>query len=201
MTITNGYADLPSLKQWLKINADDAQDDPILERAIETASRSIDRYTARRFYADTVATPRVFNPASGFLVYIDDVSTTNSLAVAIDQDDDGTYESPWTLITDYITEPYNVTDRPITTIRAMRLWLPTWWNLRPSVQVTAKWGWPSVPIEITQATLILATRIFKRKDSPEGVLGFGDLGAAVRISPNDKDVLTLIEPYRKWSVV
>ena len=53
----------------------------------------------------------------------------------------------------------------------------------------------SVPDDIVQACLILSTRLFKRKDSPEGVAGFADFGA-VRLSRMDPDVQALLNPFR-----
>jgi hypothetical protein len=65
------------------------------------------------------------------------------------------------------------------------------------VQVTAIFGWPSVPEPVTQATIIQASRLFKRYDSPLGVAGFGDMGA-IRVSRAlDPDVGQLVEPYRR----
>jgi hypothetical protein len=58
-------------------------------------------------------------------------------------------------------------------------------------------GWPSVPIAIKQATIIQASRIFKRLDSPLGVAGFGDLGA-IRVTRDlDPDVAQLVMPYKR----
>jgi hypothetical protein len=65
------------------------------------------------------------------------------------------------------------------------------------VQVTARWGWATIPEPITQACIIQASRIFKRYDSPLGVAGFGDLGA-IRVSRFlDPDMAQLVEPYRR----
>ena len=65
------------------------------------------------------------------------------------------------------------------------------------VQLTAVYGWPSVPEPITQAVIIQASRIFKRYDSPLGVAGFGDLGAIRVTRALDPDVAQLVEPYRR----
>jgi hypothetical protein len=69
-------------------------------------------------------------------------------------------------------------------------------GLRPGVQVTAKFGWPSVPDDINQACLILTADLYKRKDSPGGILGLGDLGA-IRMSPLGRDVTQIVRAYRK----
>ena len=82
------------------------------------------------------------------------------------------------------------------TLRAQR------WPVRycddENVEVTARWGWPSVPQAVVDATYIRAAAIVRRKDSPEGVLGGFDGGGAVRVSIfNDPDLVRLLRPYRK----
>jgi hypothetical protein len=47
------------------------------------------------------------------------------------------------------------------------------------------------PTHIEQATLIQAARLYKRRNSPEGVAGFGEMGV-VRVSTLDPDVEALI---------
>ena len=47
------------------------------------------------------------------------------------------------------------------------------------------------PAEVRAAVLILAKRFYRRKDTPEGIGGFGDLGP-YRILPTDGDVEVLI---------
>jgi hypothetical protein len=51
-----------------------------------------------------------------------------------------------------------------------------------------------VPDEVVQATLLQAGRLYRRKDSPEGVTGSADWGM-VRLPRLDPDVMALIEPY------
>jgi hypothetical protein len=70
----------------------------------------------------------------------------------------------------------------------------TWGTATTRVRVTAKFGWPTVPDDIVQACLIQASRLFKRADSPEGVMGSSEWGV-VRLSRRDPDVWALIEPY------
>jgi hypothetical protein len=69
-------------------------------------------------------------------------------------------------------------------------------GLRPGVEVTAKWGWPSVPDDIEVACQILTADLYKRKDSPGGVLGLGDLGA-IRMSPLGRDVTAMVRAYKR----
>ena len=69
-------------------------------------------------------------------------------------------------------------------------------GLRPGVQVTARWGWPSVPDDLNMACLILTADLYKRKDAPGGILGLGDLGV-VRMSPIGRDVTAMVRAYKK----
>lgn len=54
-----------------------------------------------------------------------------------------------------------------------------------------------VPVNIREATLMLTSRLFRRRLSPEGVAGFGDFGA-VRVTGVDPDIERLITPQRSW---
>ena len=64
------------------------------------------------------------------------------------------------------------------------------------VRVTAIWGWPAVPAPIVEATALQATRLYKRKDAPFGVIGSTELGQLMTISKIDPDVKSMIAPYR-----
>jgi hypothetical protein len=71
----------------------------------------------------------------------------------------------------------------------------TSWCSSRKVQVTAAWGWPSVPDEIGEAALLQAARLFARRTSPEGVSGNAEWGIA-RVSRLDPDVRELIKDFR-----
>lgn len=203
MAITNGYATLAEIKSYLSIS--DSVDDTLLESQVESASRSIDRIANRRFYADAAASARTYRVSSPIVLYTDDISSTTSLVVATDDDGDGVFENTLTLNTDYIMDPLTAAalGRPFTQVtmvsntKTFPIFPGLFQNgLRPGVQVTAKWGWPSVPDDINQACLILTADLYKRKDSPGGILGLGDLGA-VRMSPLGRDVTSIVRAYRK----
>jgi hypothetical protein len=50
--------------------------------------------------------------------------------------------------------------------------------------------------------IIKAARLFKRKNSPEGVLGgFQDFGAVRVTNREDPDVMMLLNPYRRSEMV
>jgi hypothetical protein len=64
-----------------------------------------------------------------------------------------------------------------------------------AVQVTAQWGWTAVPSGVKQATELAAAEIFRLKDAPFGVAGFGEAGL-IRIRENPK-LAMLLGPYRR----
>lgn len=186
--MANEYATRDELKTHTSIA--DALDDDNLDIALEAASRHIDALCGRRFYADSVATARTYTPANDlYSVFTDDFYTTSGLVVV----NNGT-----TLVngTDFELTQYS-TYRPYEGLVSFNALYKD--KKRKTVSVTAKWGWTAVPVEIKDATLILATKLFKRKDAPQGIVGFGDMGG-MRLSANDPDVTNLIAPYRKIQV-
>jgi hypothetical protein len=203
MAITNGYATLAEIKAYMSIS--DTTDDSLLENLVESASRSIDRIANRRFYLDATASARLYRAYSNIFVYVDDIGTTSNLVVAVDENGNGTYSKTLTLNTDYILDPLTSQslNRPFTQLTMVSN-TETWPifpgltsnGLRPGVQVTARWGWPSVPDDINMACLILTADLYKRKDAPGGILGLGDLGV-VRMSPIGRDVTAMVRAYKK----
>jgi hypothetical protein len=103
MAITNGYTTLNAIKTFLSIA--DNSDDTLLEGMVEAASRSIDRIANRRFYLDSTASARQYRAYNNVIAYVDDIGTTASLAVAIDDDGDGVFEISLTRNTDYLLDP------------------------------------------------------------------------------------------------
>lgn len=194
MAITNGYCTLSEVKASLRIT--DSVDDALLELAVESASREIDQATERTFYNMGTAT-RVFVARDPYFTEIDDLISIDRLRT--DPEGDNTFSVTWTS-TDYQLEPLNGFSggipSPYTSIRARDTYLFPQEEEEALVEVRGVWGWSSVPTAIKQATVILASRIFKRNDSPLGVAGFGDLGV-IRVGKLDPDVEALIHSFRK----
>jgi len=198
MAISNGYATLAEVKTFLSIT--DSVDDTLLEGMVEAASRSIDRMANRRFYLDTTATARLYRANDALQLFIDDVGSATGLIVALDATGLGNYTNTLTLNTDYILDPITAPslNRPwnVVTIVSASSAFEAPINYRPGVQVTAKWGWPSIPDDINQACMILTADLYKRKDAPGGILGLGDLGA-IRMSPVGRDITQMVRAYRR----
>lgn len=191
------YGTVAALKRRLNIPAADTTADDLLQAALAAASRGIDRATGRRdggFGLDTEATTRTYSTTGrvarcddGALLLVDDIGSATGLLV--ETGSGGTYAP----ITGYETSPDNALadGRPITGLLRV---LGSWGTATTRVRVTARHGWPAVPDDITEAALIQATRLYRRKDSPEGVTGSAEWGV-VRLSRRDPDVWNLIEPF------
>lgn len=198
MPVVNGYASLNDLKIALRI--EDGVDDSLLEIALESASRLIDEYTMRNFYNAGTAT-RLFVPNDDDCVAIDDAISISSIAVSTLLNK--TYDQTWTSA-EYQLEPLNnvvdgLSGWPYTRIRAVGVWEFPYDedDEIATVQVTGVWGWSAVPTAVKQATIIQAMRIFKRLDSPLGVISSPDTGYFRVSSRIDPDVAMLLNSYRK----
>lgn len=192
--MTETYATLAQVKASARIT--DNVDDDLLTLAIQAASREIDQACERVFFA-TASEARVFVPRDAFVTEIDDAIAVSKIET--DPDGDGSFDI--TLANkDFQLEPLNGfaggIPSPITQIRMRDEFLFPVIREEATVRVTATYGFAEVPAAITQATVILASRIFKRNDSPLGVAGFGDLGV-IRVGKLDPDVEALIHAFRK----
>lgn len=209
MAVTNGYTTLALLRVFM--GAPTTPGDELLEAAINAASRAIDNYCQRRFWLDGSAVARTFIPqALSRIEFDDDIGDSASVVIKTDASGDGTFETTWAA-GDYqllpVNAPYAFPEaEPWTAIRAVGTktfpWLVNTWLTRlDRVQVTAKWGWPAVPDAVGFACRLKAARLVSRKDSPQGVLGFGDFGPVRLSRSEDADVMSLLDPYRRVPVL
>jgi hypothetical protein len=196
MAITNGYATLAQVKAGLRIT--DSVDDTLLEMAVESASRAIDSYCNRVFYSTGTAVIRYYSPQDSYLCDIDDLVSLTSLYTNSDETQ-SSYNILWTS-EDRQLEPLNgLADgqpTPFTRIRAIGDYTFQTLNGEASVKVTGVFGYSAVPIAITQATVIQASRIYKRLDSPLGIIS-GELGTMRVGTRLDPDVAQLVDGFRK----
>jgi hypothetical protein len=195
VAITQGYASLADVKAALRIPSSDTLDDALLETAIESASRMIDSYTARTF-SNAGTAVRNFAATDELNLIIDDAISVTTVQST---DEVGSTYTTWKA-TDFQLEPLNSRSdglyMPYTGIRAVNDYTWPVVDQQALCRITAVWGWAAVPTAIKQATIIQSSRLFKRLDSPLGVLGMGDLGQ-IRVSRYlDPDVEQLAMPFR-----
>lgn len=206
MAISNGYCTLAQVKAALRIS--DTTDDTLLETSIESASRLIDGYCNRSFWNQGTAT-RVYTARDPYFCMVDDFTSVVSLKTSVLSP--GTFEVTWNLPSGTAT-PVDVQLEPLNAVIEGSSWsydrlravgryffptLTTNYGQQALVQLTANFGWSAVPKVVEQATIIQASRLFKRLDSPLGVAGFGDMGVMRVSRAIDPDVAMLVDPYRK----
>ena len=191
-----------NLKEWLGVSSTDAVDDTNIATAVAAANDAVVQYCGRNFdkVEVTGVTPRRFRPRSPYTCDVDDFWTTSGLIIKGDPGLDGVFEQTWSTAM-YSLEPLNGLKygqpSPYETIRVTRTqWFVMW--TQPTIEVTAAWGWAAIPDAVFQATLLVANRLFGRKDSRDGVIGgYSDMGP-VRVSKyEDPDATRLLDPYTR----
>jgi hypothetical protein len=188
------------LANWL--NIPDSEDDTRLMIATAATNRAVVAYCGRSFETTTSGseTAREFVPKSYTICEVDDFYTATNLVVKTGAD--GTYDDT-VAAADYFLEPLNGRQDGLTVPYSRihgRAWIfpqCTAGFEEPTVQVTAAWGWASVPDDVTQAALIKAAQLFKRKDSIEGIHAGFDGFPGIRISRyEDPHVCDLLRHYQ-----
>ena len=225
--MTTNYASLADLHTVLGVAITDTANDLAMQMALDAAASAIDRVTNRSFAAqDTNATTRYYStvrehgeevfllpsmqfsywyPYSGDWswfwttperkVWVDDLFLTNQLITDIVVKDHTTQavitlDRGWPLNASAKGKPYTallfLSSQPMP-------------RGEGQVDVTAKFGWPTVPTTIKAATILQAERYFKRKDAPFGVAGADAMGNSMRLLPGlDRDVDNMLNDYKRW---
>lgn len=180
-----------------RLDITDTIDDTMIDSVITAASRSVDKFCNRLFSPATEA--RYFTAMCGTYLDIDDITTVTTIET--DADGDRTYEDTWSA-TDFDLEPYNAAayGEAYTQLHTTPTGLYTFPTGRKGVKITGVWGWSSIPAPVSEATILLTVRWFKRKDSPFGIAGTNELGQVQMMATRDPDVKAMLEPYRKFSV-
>lgn len=200
MALGDPYATVEELKNRLGIA--DYEDEVRLQDAVDAATDGINKFCGRQFNDAGSATARVFKADHECLVRVDDFHTTTGLVVKTDDGDSGVYGTTWSAV-DYELHPLNgVVDGlpgwPWHTIRSVNYRLFPCYR-RAGVQVTAQWGWAEVPTNVHEACLIAAEEIFKIRDTPFGIGGYGDFGV-IRVRDNPFTA-RMLNPYRRNMVL
>lgn len=202
---TTTYVTVSELKARLDIP--DTGDDTELAAAIEAASRMVDEFCGRRFWADDDAAQiRYYTPWDPYEVRIDDAVTITSVETSADPTV-AVWATAWATPGDYLLWPHNATQdssdvRPFTRIEATSGGRYVFATHQRAVRVTGKFGWPAVPKTVSTATALQAARLFKRQDAPFGVAAVPSFeGVGMRLLARlDADVELLLRPYQKVTV-
>lgn len=192
------YTSVAELKTILGITS--SNDDAIMDIAIAAASRAVDRFTSRQFGLVAAPEQRLYTGEwdrrqNRWVVYFDDLMSPAVTGIS------ATVTAGGGAINVFDLKPANAVaeSKPFThmVIDPSSTNRPT--GKRDEVAITAQWGWTAVPIPIKQATVIQASRFFKRKDAPFGIAGSPELGSELRLLAKiDPDVAVALGPYTRW---
>jgi hypothetical protein len=196
-----------------------------IDMAIDAASRSVEEYCERRFYLDAQTSSRVFWAQHPTACFVDDIGDVTGMVVQTDENGDGVFETTWATTDYQTEPANAIVrNRPIYSLRATRARLfPRFTNqgvwvgvtaastfffsegvsALPSarlegqqlIQVSAKWGWPSIPEPIVQATLLQAAMIYTAKGAPAGLVNSADLGSMRYPAGLHPQARILVDPY------
>lgn len=179
------YTTLASM--WERINVDTGRDAASMTSALLASEIAIDTYCGRSFEvfqtADTDA--RYFRARTGRFCRIDDAVDISTVEV-------GTGTQAGTFSTfggEYVEWLCNGGAVDMLEADSSSWPCPSGW-----VKVTpaTSWGWSQVPGNVAEAARIQALKIYKRRDAPEGVLGFEGAGVTKIGRGLDPDVRSLL---------
>jgi hypothetical protein len=184
MALGDPYATKDQLSAYLELQSAAATSkQALLEQAVLAASKEVENFCGRQFNKADTASARLYRPSSCRSTTVDDFWSTDGLIIRVAYAS-GTFGSEW-LASDYRLYPLNgvvdgVPGRPYRRIHLNNLiWSFTNGEL---VEVTAKWGWATVPADVHQATLLLAAKHFHQRKSPVGdKAGFSESGGVVKV--------------------
>lgn len=201
------YVTTADLKAFLRIDPADTTDDLQLAIAITAASRAIDDFAYRQFGQVAAPEARSYTPwydnskgvgyagstagAGKWVITIDDLQDATGLTVSVTAG----------ALTLFAKQPINAAQRGRVWTRLVidQANLVQIKGLENEATVTAKFGWTAVPVSVKQATLLQASRFFKRRDAPFGVAGSPDAGSEIRLLARvDPDVAVVLRPYRRY---
>jgi len=189
------YATLAQVKAQCGIPLSDTQDDVLLTAALAATTTKINEKTGR---PGSIG----FNLGTGPVTYyrrathpeylsVPDLADVSSLVVKIGNSGQ---PSTFTTVVDpasYECLPENnlAIGRPVDTLRSIYAVWPTYPYV--SLSITAVPGWPAVPDTVVEAQIMWTAKLWRRKDSIDGIAGQSDYGA-IRVGRMDPDIEDLL---------
>jgi hypothetical protein len=210
------YVDLAAFKEYLRIPAADTTDDVELLDALNAATSALDHLCSRTFEVAGAASTRYFQPwydarMGRWVLPTDDVQDTTGYVVNTWDTAANAYSvavtfpgNPWRPLNPTATRPYNELILPPGVYNAGTRGLLQFsgWSSDENadyVAVTAKWGWSAVPASIVAATKLQASRWFKRRDAPFGLVTAPDGSENTRLMNTvDVDVQVMVRGFVKY---
>lgn len=183
MAIGDDYLTRDELKTYMGLEG--TNEDDLVDDAISSASREIERHTHRQFNDNGTAVARRYVATRCDEIAVDDFWTDTGFVLEIDVNGDDN----WTTVA--------ATEYQLSPLDRLRDGIPwVYWKIemvgttslpvrkKASVRVTARWGWEAVPSDVKQAVKIHASDTFQLKDSRMGVAGSDQFGTILRVRDN-----------------
>lgn len=198
------YASLAEFKAFIAVRGlagsvgTDTSDDAVLSDLLEAVSRFVDRQTGRRFYQDSVDADYYYiGDTTNTYVKMPDFCAITT--VSVDYTNDRTYTA-LVLDTDYETLPDNAAaeGRPFTGLFRLPSSAAYFPATRRGVKVTGKRGWPAVPYDIKQATLMIAQSLNANRSGQVSSGKVSITASGIVIRPEDVPAAAqkIIQHYR-----
>lgn len=189
------YVTLDEMRGYHRIA--DSLDDVQLGFAVTTASRIVDHVTSRQFGQGPAAETRVYRndeisysqTMNRWRIRVDDIGDPGSVVLTIGGE----------VVTDVEFDPPNAIENG-RVVERLFVRSMSFDNGRPGpASVQTQFGWPSIPTTVTQATLLQAARLIRRREAPFGIAGSPDAGGSELrlLAMADPDVMVALRPYRR----
>lgn len=186
------YAQLAEMRDWLRLrDAEDTDDDALLQLKLSAASRAVDGSCHRQFGKVDSAVSRSYDvrwsrSLASYVADIDDLMDLTGFTFTLD--------GVALASTDYKLRPRNaIADgEPYTYVLISAN--PTGTGELVGLGL---WGWNAPwPDPIKESTMLQASRLNIRRDSPYGIAGGSDSGTELRLLARlDPDIAPLVVDY------
>lgn len=208
MAVTDAYVTPGEYRAH--VTKSDTGDDTTILSQLTAVSRLIERQCGRFFTQDAgVVTRDPYNGNGLTRLYIDDVATLTGLVVKVDLNADYDFadsNETLTIGTHFWAGPANADKgaepgpfRYLEIVPSNAV-LTRWPNQLRAVQVTAKFGWPSVPGAIKEGVIAIVRQL---RDMQEAgfTLTLQDIDASIRMSPESSLILRdIVRAYKLTSL-
>ncbi len=186
------YLTADELKASLNLSGTTFADEDV-DLALAAACRSIDAYR-RTWYFPRTMTRYYDVDRYATEIAIDDLVSASS--VTVDVDGDLSYSETWVEGTDFFFDPPNANadGQPFKRLVLRRPQVGRRFPVyQRALMIDGIFGWATTPVQVVQATKILATQLVNRRDVPFGIITAGsEMVAMARLGRIDPHVAWLL---------
>ncbi len=208
MALDDAYATAAQYRAGTDLD-DSSQDVEILEY-LKAVTRVLERKLGQVFNTTAAAVAHAVEAHGGTRLWLPrPMSTVTGLVVKVDTNGDFTYNLTLAITTDFFTGPSDALAALLTPEELPATFLDInpnsanilgWPDRDRSVQVTAKWGWPAIPVAIQKGVIAITKQVRDATTQPF-TLTLESLETQIQMSPGASAVLKeLTKQYSKGVV-